>query len=115
MQESNKNEMLERLILMGAVEPASMNAETGEMLFSFSPNLDKVSPELYAKVNDMFASIMMTLWSKGFLDLRYENDSLDPLIFLTEKSNNDFEVSLLPEFERVILNNIINFFGQEQV
>lgn len=115
MQNNNKDAMLERLILMGAVEPASMNTETGEMLFSFSPNLEQISPGLAAKVNDMFSSIMMTLWSKGFLDLKYEDGSLDPLVFLTDKCNNDFEISLLPEFERAILNNIIYFFGQEQV
>lgn len=109
------NSMLERLILMGAVEPCGIDINTGEMLFNFSPDLANISPGLAKHVNDMFSGITMTLWSKGFLELKYESDSLDPTVFLTEKCENQFEISLLPEFERAVLNNIIALFAQDQV
>lgn len=109
---TNKAELFERLILMGAVEPAGLDSETGEMLFSFSPNLKNVSPELATRVNDMFSGNIMSLWSKGFVNLEYVGDSMDPFISLTEKSTDDFEVSLLSEIERAVLKNVVNFFGQ---
>jgi hypothetical protein len=108
------NEMFERLILKGAVEPAGMDSDTGEMLFSFSKNLKEVSPSLAKLVEDKFAATTMNLWSKGFIELKYENDSEDPLIFLTERCSDDFAISVLPDFEGMVLKNMIEHFKQDQ-
>ena len=108
------DKMFEQLILKGAVEPSGMDSETGEMLFSFSQNLKEISPDLAKRVEDRFASTTMTLWSKGFIELKYDGNSEDPFIFLTERCNDDFAISVLPEFEGLVLKNIIQLFKQDE-
>lgn len=113
-----KDKMFEHLILIGAVEPSGMDMDTGEMLFNFSPDLDKISPNLARIVADRFSSTMMSLWSKGFLELKYDetsDDPLDPLVFLTDKCNDEFAISVLPDFENIVLTNIIRHLKQDEV
>jgi hypothetical protein len=113
---NNRNDkMFERLILMGAVEPAGMDSESGEMLFSFSEDIDTIAPGLAKLVEDKIASTVMTLWSKGFVDLKYNEDSEDPLVFVTEQCDNEVAVSVLPDFEKTVLTNIIDHFKQDEV
>ena len=77
---------IEHLILEGAVEPAGMDLETGEMLYSFTPKLEEVNPEVYRGVYDYMHSIVLSLWEKGFLDIDMEE--ADPIISATSKSSD---------------------------
>jgi hypothetical protein len=113
---NNRNDkMFERLILMGAVEPAGMDSESGEMLFSFSEDIETIAPGLAKLVEDKIASTVMTLWSKGFVELKYNEDSDDPLVFITEQCDNEIAISVLPDFEKTVLTNIIDHFKQDEV
>jgi hypothetical protein len=113
--DSRKDKMFDKLILMGAVEPAGMDMETGEMLFSFSENIETIAPGLAKLIEDKIGSTVMNLWSKGFLELKYNDHSNDPLIFLTERCDDDFAISVLPDFENLVLKNIIEHFRQDEV
>ena len=112
---SRNDKMFEKLILIGAVEPAGMDVESGEMLFSFSPEIETIAPGLSKLIQDKIASTVMTLWSKGFVDLKYNDDSNDPLVFPTDQCQNEVAVSVLPDFEKTVLTNIIDHFKQDQV
>ena len=115
---SRKDKMFEHLILIGAVEPSGMDMDTGEMLFSFSEKINEISPSLAKAVRDRFSATMMNLWSKGFIELKYDNNSedpLDPMVFLTDKCNDEFAISVLPDFENIVLTNIIRHLRQDEV
>jgi hypothetical protein len=113
--ENEDNELFERLILMGAVEPAGMDMDSGEMLFSFSPELSKVSPELANAVTEHFTSVVMTLWSKGFLNIETSEESEDLTISLTEQSIDPIALSLLSNIEKNVMANVVAYFIQDQV
>lgn len=113
--DSRKDKMFNNLILIGAIEPAGMDMDTGEMLFCFSENIETVAPGLAKSVSDKISSTVMNLWSKGFVELKYNDDSDDPLVFLTDRCNDDFAISVLPEFEGIVLRNIIEHFRQDEV
>ena len=44
---SDENEMIEKLILDGALEVAGVDSEDGSLLYSFTPKIQQVMPELY--------------------------------------------------------------------
>lgn len=109
-RKDRKDSMFERLILMGAVQPSGMDMESGEMLFGFAPDIQEKFPELAKSIYNGMSGTVMSLWSKGFLNIEYPEGSYDPLITLTDKCNDDFAISVLPEFENAILKNIIRYF-----
>lgn len=112
---NRKDSMFDRLILMGAIEPSGMDMETGEMLFTFTPDIQEKFPELAKSVYERMSGTIMNLWSKGFLNIKYEDNDNDPLVSLTEKCSDDFAISVLPEFENAVLKNIIEYFRQNEV
>jgi hypothetical protein len=101
---------LDELILQGAVEVAGLDPETGHFLYNFTPQLKKVDPELFSNVNNHFHHIVMTLWEKGFVDID-KIETIDPVVKLTDKHTNVYEVEKLSKPEKVILENIVRQFS----
>ncbi len=44
---SDENEMIEKLILEGGLEVAGIDSEDGSLLYSFTPKIKQLMPELY--------------------------------------------------------------------
>jgi hypothetical protein len=95
----------DNLILSGALEPAGIDSETGEMLYSFTNKLKDVSPELYNETQKMINREIMGLWEKGFIDVDLMDD--DPMARLTLKASDPEEVKKLSNEERHTLKEII--------
>jgi hypothetical protein len=91
--DKEENEMIEKLILDGGLEAVGVDSETGELLYSFTPKIATLMPDLYKEhMHDVNVQIM-NLWEKGFINLDLFDS--DPKITLTEKSfNPDSLVSL---------------------
>lgn len=85
---------IDDLILSGAIEPAGVDPETGEMLYNFTDKLKDISPSLYSEVNNTFNSHVMRLWELGMVDM--DITAKNPLVKLTEKS---FDISLISKLE----------------
>ena len=84
------DEMIEALILSGAIEIAALDEHTGQPLYAFSPKIKEIMPELYEEhLNEVNRDVML-LWEKGFLDIELMSD--DPLVVLTDKAFNDEEI-----------------------
>ena len=75
---------IDDLILSGAIEPAGIDSETGEMLYTFTNRLVEVSPELAREVANMFDSHIMKLWELGMVSMNVMDKN--PNIKLTEKA-----------------------------
>lgn len=84
---------VEKLILAGALEPAAIDKDTGEVLYSFTSKLEEVSPELHKKLTNSIMSATMHLWELGFLNMDLTDP--DPIISLTEKAYDENELSKL--------------------
>lgn len=103
------DETIEALILSGAIEISALDERTGQPLYSFSPKIKEIMPELYQEhINEVNRDIMM-LWELGFLDIDLLAE--DPVVTLTskafadeeiEKISRELQISLL-EIKRLLL------------
>ena len=92
---------LDDLILSGAIEPAGIDPESGEMLYNFTDKLKKVSPILHREAANMFDSHIMILWEKGIVEM---NPTLkNPLVKLTEKA---FDENIIDALDEDLLNTL---------
>ena len=88
---------IEDLILSGAVEPAGLDPDTGEMLYTFTNKLQDVSPRLHREVTNMFDSHMMKLWELGILEMNVMDKN--PIVTLTSKA---FDSNLIQSLDEEI-------------
>jgi len=99
------DELIEKLILDGGVEAVAVDEETGELLYAFTPKIQKLMPDLYHQhLNDINTNIMR-LWEKGFINLDFF--AKDPVITLTEKAINQDLVNELSKEDRWNLFEVI--------
>lgn len=96
---------LEQLILDGIVEFAGLDSD-GEMLYSFSNDIETKAPEVYEMVQKMHMQDIYTLWEMGFLsmDITQEN----PLARVTELALDEEALETLPTHMRIMLEHIKN-------
>ena len=102
---NEEDQLIEKLILDGGLEAAGIDQETGEILYSFTPKIQKLMPNLYDEhLNEVNANVM-NLWEKGFIDIDFFVK--DPLITLTEKALNQKSIEELSRQERWNLFEVI--------
>lgn len=109
---SNKeDEIIEDLILTGALEIAGIDLDSGEPVYNFTEKLQEINPELHKEMNNYFFKEMMFLWENGFveMDIIAEN----PIVRLTAKSFNKNEVSKLDKNKRYTLREIARIMRKE--
>ena len=90
MNEKSDNELINELILDGAIEVAGIEADTGNFLYAFTPKIREVMPSLFKEHSENVNSWVMRLWEKGFLDIDLFSD--DPIITITKKALNKEEL-----------------------
>jgi hypothetical protein len=102
--------IIDQMILAGVVEVSGVHKDTGEFLYSFTPDLEKVDPLLANHINSLFYSTVMSLWEKGFVtgDMHQE----DPVIDITKKGLDDSEVENLGYLEKAVLNNLKQYLNE---
>jgi hypothetical protein len=100
-----EDQMIEKLILNGGLEAVAVDQESGELLYSFTPKIQKLMPNLYNEHLNEVNSNVMNLWEKGFVNVDFF--AQDPLITLTEKAVDSKSVSELSKQERWNLFEVI--------
>jgi hypothetical protein len=98
------DETFDALILSGAVEIAAIDSNTGEPLYSFSPKIKEIMPKLYEQHMTEVNRDIMALWENGFLNIEMLTDN--PLVTLSNKAFNDFEVENLSRELQMSLSEI---------
>lgn len=96
--DKEENEMIEKLILDGGLEAVGVDSETGELLYSFTPKIATLMPDLYKEHMYDVNNQIMNLWIKGFVDLDLFDS--DPQITLTEKCFNPDDLASLSKQEK---------------
>jgi hypothetical protein len=97
-------ELIEDLILKGGIEAAGIDSQTGEFLYSFTPKIKELMPELY---EEHIASVnieLMGLWQKGYINI--DLFEKDPVITLSEKALIKEEVDKLSSKDQWSLDEI---------
>lgn len=105
MDLNNPNDLVDFLILAGAIEPAGVDAKTGDMTFNFTKKLKEVYPKLYESFMSEFHLDIMTLWAEGFLEINVTE--ANPIVRLTEQAFDEEMVSKLSQDLRLQLESII--------
>lgn len=98
------DELIEDLILKGGIEPAGIDPMTGEFLYSFTPKIKEIMPDLYDDHISSVNSEVMGLWEKGYLNI--DLFEKDPIISLSEKALDYDEVMKLSKREQWSLQEV---------
>lgn len=108
---SEEDKIIDDLILKGGLEVAALDEDTGEMLYSFTPKIQELMPDLYDEHIRGVNSEVMNLWEKGFLNL--DLFVKDPIITITPKALNKEEIQGLSKQERWSLFEIIRLLQRK--
>jgi hypothetical protein len=109
--ESEEERIIDSLILDGGLEVSAMDEDTGEILYSFTPKIKDLMPDLYQEHIKTVNSEVMNLWEKGFINL--ELFEKDPMITITPKALNKEEIERLSKQERWSLFEIIRLLQRK--
>ena len=91
-------EIIDKLILSGALQVAGIDSETGDFLYQFTDKLKEVAPELYHEHVNHVNNELMRLWEKGFLNISMTEEN--PIVTLTPKALDENELSKLSKEDR---------------
>jgi hypothetical protein len=108
---NEEDKIIDNLILDGGLEVSAMDEDTGELLYSFTPKIQELMPDLYKEHIQNVNSEVMNLWEKGFINLDLFQP--DPLITLTLKALNKDEVKSLSKQERWSLFEIVRLLQRK--
>ena len=101
---NEEQEIMDYLILNNAVEVVAVDSKTGELLYSFTPKLKEVMPELYEEhINSVNVDIL-SLWERGYINIDFLLD--EPKITLAKKSLQREELEKLSPDEQWSINEI---------
>ena len=92
---NNEDAIIDDLILQGALEVAGIDGQTGEFLYSVTPKLQEIMPDLYEEHMNSVNQGIMALWEKGFVEIDFNEDN--PIVRLSFKAHNIDEVKSLPK------------------
>ncbi len=105
------NDPVTHMILNGIVEPAGIDLETGEMLYTFTEKLAQFSPPLHKNLLNYVHREIMYLWENGFVEM--DVTSSNPTVRLTEKALDSAKISELPAEQLRNLKEIIKLSQKE--
>jgi len=94
----------DKLVLSGVVEPAALDPDTGEMLYTFNKDLENINPELHKLVLDNFISSAMKLWELGFINM--DVTSKNPMVSLSSLAFDETKINELDEDMQFSLKEI---------
>lgn len=105
------DKVLENLILSGALEPAGLDMETGEFLYTFTNKLQSVSPVLHNEMTNYFHQEMMSLWQLGFINM--DITSNNPTVSINEKAFDEDAIKSLTKDQVYSLKEILRILKQK--
>ena len=104
---------IDYLILKGGLQVAGVDEKTGEFLYTFTPKIKDIMPELYHEHMNHVNGELMGLWEKGFIniDLMAEN----PIVTLAPKALDKEEVSKLSKEDQWSIEEIKRLLKSQEL
>ena len=97
-------EIMDYLILNNALEVVAVDSKTGELLYSFTPKIKEIMPDLYEEHMNSVNSDILSLWERGYVNIDFLLD--DPKITITNKALDKNELSKLSVDDLWSINQI---------
>jgi hypothetical protein len=94
---NNEDELIKNLILEGALEVAGVDSETNEFLYSITPKMQEVMPDMYEDHLTQVNKDLLNLWEKGYVNIDFFLP--DPIVTISEKGLDKVEISKLTKHE----------------
>jgi hypothetical protein len=94
---NNEDELIKNLILEGALEVAGVDSETNELLYSITPKMQEVMPDMYEDHLTQVNKDLLNLWEKGYVNIDFFLP--DPIVTISEKGLDKVEISKLTKHE----------------
>ena len=101
---NNEDELIKNLILEGALEVAGVDSESGELLYSVTPKMQEVMPDMYEDHITQVNRDILNLWEKGYVNV--DSLSANPMVTISKKGLDKAEVSKLTKPEIWALEEI---------
>lgn len=99
-----EQDMMDYLILNNALEVVAVDSKTGELLYSFTPKIKEIMPDLYEEHMNSVNSDILSLWERGYVNIDFLAD--DPKITITKKALDKNELSKLSVDDLWSINQI---------
>ena len=111
MKEKSDSELINNLILKGALEVSAVDKDTGEFLYSFTEKIKELMPNVYQEHLRSVNHEVMNLWEKGFLDIDLFSE--DPIITITKKATSREAISTLSKEEKWSLSEVVRLLNRK--
>lgn len=99
------DDIVDHLILNGEIEPVAYDAESGEMLYTFTDKLKESNPHIHAMLTNDFHATVMSLWELGILEM--DITSNNPVVKATEKAFDESLLETLSPHQTMTLKEIL--------
>jgi hypothetical protein len=104
---------IDYLLLNGGLQVSGIDKNTGEFLYSFTPKIQEIMPELYHEHLNDVNNKLMGLWEKGFLDIDLMSDT--PIVRLAPKSHDLEEISKLSKEDQWSIEEIKRLLKSQEL
>lgn len=94
---SSEDELIKNLILEGALEVAGLDSDNGELLYTITPKMQEVMPDMYEDHLKQVNKDILNLWEKGYVNINFLDE--DPMVTISEKGLDKKEVAKLSKQE----------------
>jgi hypothetical protein len=94
---NSEDELIKNLILEGALEVAGVDSENGELLYSVTPKMQEIMPDMYKDHITQVNRDILNLWEKGYVSIDFLLP--DPIVTISEKGLDKNEISKLTKPE----------------
>jgi len=71
------------LILKGALEVAGVDSANGELLYTITPKMKEIMPQIYEDHIGQVNKQLLNLWEKGYVNIDFFSE--DPLVTISKK------------------------------
>ena len=92
-----EDDLINNLILQGALEVAGLDSETGEFLYAITSKMKYVMPDMYEDHLKTVNRDLLNLWEKGYVNI--DLFLPDPVVTISEKGLDKAEISKLTKPE----------------
>ena len=94
---NSEDELIKNLILEGALEVAGVDSENGELLYSVTPKMQEIMPDMYEDHITQVNRDILNLWEKGYVNVDFL--SSNPMVTISAKGLDKNEISKLTKPE----------------
>lgn len=112
MNEDKEEEIFNELLANGGLKFAGINPENGEKMYSRTPLLKDLAPELNEDLNAYCSQVTMGLWEKGFINMNITQEN--PIVTLSPRAFEKDRAKILTEDERQALREIIKTLSNKK-